>query len=134
VSFRAAGSRTEQTSGDGRGSRPLSPFLALAAGPGESVILKPCLICARLSPKSRCPQHPKPPKRTGTYNRDAAKVRATATHCALCGEGSHADDPWVADHRVPRSAGGSDDISNLQPAHRSCNGRKGAGIRPWVTL
>jgi 5-methylcytosine-specific restriction endonuclease McrA len=75
--------------------------------------------------------HPKPPKRSGTYTRNAAKVRATATVCALCGGGARTDDPWVADHRVPRVLGGSDKITNLQPAHRSCNGRKGATLPSW---
>ena len=45
--------------------------------------------------------------------------------CALCGEGPRADDPWVADHRVPRSAGGTDDVSNLQPARRSLQWQEG---------
>ena len=77
-------------------------------------------------------QAPEATERTGTYGRDSAKVRAAATVCALCGEGPRADDPWVADHRIPRNAGGTDHISNLQPAHRSCNGRKGATMPSWV--
>jgi hypothetical protein len=31
-----------------------------------------------------------------------------------------------------RAYGGSDDITNLRAAYRSCNGRKGAGIGPCV--
>lgn len=30
-----------------------------------------------------------------------------------------------ADHVIPRSRGGSDDIENLRPAHPSCNYRRG---------
>ena len=97
------------------------------------MLLKTCSLCGRPSPTNRCDKHPKPPKRTGSYTRNAAKVRAAATVCALCGEGPRADDPWVADHRIPRNAGGTDHISNLQPAHRSCNGRKGATMPSWVT-
>lgn len=31
-----------------------------------------------------------------------------------------------ADHLVPRSAGGTNDLANLRPAHLSCNMRRGA--------
>jgi 5-methylcytosine-specific restriction endonuclease McrA len=79
---------------------------------------------------NRCPLHPKPPKRTGTYMRNAAKIRATATTCGICGKPfTDPDDPPVADHVIPRADGGSDDITNLRPAHRSCNGRRGANMR-----
>lgn len=43
----------------------------------------------------------------------------------------HADGP-SADHLVPRSRGGSDDLSNLRPAHKRCNSRRGA--RPLTTV
>ena len=29
------------------------------------------------------------------------------------------------DHLVPRSKGGTDELANLRPAHRSCNSRRG---------
>jgi 5-methylcytosine-specific restriction endonuclease McrA len=77
---------------------------------------------------NRCPEHPKPPKRTGSYTRAAAQLRAAATTCHICGEGPRANDPWVADHLLPRMFGGSDDISNLAAAHQSCNGRRGARL------
>lgn len=52
--------------------------------------------------------------------------------CALCGDVMRPDVGYLhdlyptLDHIVPRSRGGSDDPSNLQPAHRICNLRKGA--------
>lgn len=33
---------------------------------------------------------------------------------------------FTIDHFVPRSKGGTDDISNLRPAHRECNLRRSA--------
>jgi 5-methylcytosine-specific restriction endonuclease McrA len=82
---------------------------------------------------NRCPNHPQRKKRSGTYSRDAAKVRAAATICYLCGlPFNDPNDPPVADHVVPRVYGGSDHIGNLAAAHRSCNGRKGAGIAAWT--
>ncbi|MFC8733580.1 HNH endonuclease [Luteimicrobium sp. NPDC057192] len=33
-----------------------------------------------------------------------------------------------ADHVVPRKYGGSDHLSNLRPAHRRCNSRRGARL------
>jgi len=98
-------------------------------------ILKVCGFpgCGRVvhhpAGSSRCPEHPAPKKRSGTYTRNAAKVRAAATTCHLCGDGPRPDDPWVADHLLPRIYGGSDGLHNLAPAHQSCNGRRGASLR-----
>ena len=87
--------------------------------------LKACSVCGRPHGNrgGRCNEHAIP-ARTGTYSRNAAKVRAAATRCHLCGGPFTADDPPVADHVVPRGVGGGDGIENLAPAHRSCNARK----------
>lgn len=45
--------------------------------------------------------------------------------CGICG-GGVAPDQMSIDHIVPISRGGTDDLDNLQAAHRSCNSRKGA--------
>ena len=43
--------------------------------------------------------------------------------CWLCG--NPVDGLPSADHVIPRSKGGSDDIENLRPAHAGCNSRRG---------
>jgi hypothetical protein len=103
-----------------------------------NAIRKPCIVCGVLViGNSRCEQHRlevdnKRYKRRGTrahyegdYRKRAAKVRANATTCWICGNGPIDGDPWTADHVTP-----GDPDSELRPAHRSCNGRRGdAGLR-----
>src|SRR5947207_7685194 len=81
--------------------------------------LKACIVCGRPSHGPRCDRHsiPRPP-RSGSYSRAAAKVRAEAQTCWICGGPFTPDDPPVADHVKPRLLGGSDDASNLRAAHR----------------
>lgn len=57
----------------------------------------------------------------------AAKLtRATlaeyGNRCHLCG----LPGATTADHLVPRSKGGSDELANLRPAHGKCNSARGA--------
>lgn len=66
-------------------------------------------------------------------NRDSAYrqrnrriLLANATRCSICGEPPTASDPLEAGHIIPVAHGGSDDLTNLQAEHRSCNRRKGA--------
>lgn len=47
----------------------------------------------------------------------AAVLAEYGTVCHLCGMPG-ADSP---DHVIPRHLGGSDDLANLRPSHRSCN-------------
>jgi 5-methylcytosine-specific restriction endonuclease McrA len=93
-------------------------------------IPRTCSVCGtpHRNRGGRCDAH-KIPLRSGTYSRNAALVRATATICHLCGEPfTDPNDPPVADHVIPRGIGGSDDLSNLRASHRSCNGRKGQSL------
>lgn len=52
--------------------------------------------------------------------------------CHLCGEPIDLARRWpdrdsaTADHLVPRSRGGSDDLANLRPAHLRCNSSRHA--------
>lgn len=56
-------------------------------------------------------------------------MRAHNGVCHICGQGA-AD---AIDHIVPVSWGGSDDPSNLAPAHTSCNSAKGDAAPPQWT-
>jgi 5-methylcytosine-specific restriction endonuclease McrA len=94
--------------------------------PTPPVTYKYCITHGIVEPGHNCRRKP---TRTRRYFDAARQVRNNATTCALCGKGSRDNDPWVADHIVPRAEGGSDDISNLQPAHRSCNGRRGQAMQ-----
>lgn len=52
-------------------------------------------------------------------------VMRDGARCYLCGQGRSSEDPFEVEHRKPRAAGGTDDLSNLELAHRSCNRIKG---------
>jgi len=99
---------------------------------------RPCLTCGQLGQpgESYCPTHTlsiqqqTEARRTavkkatgqysGSYQRRAKQVRATATICHLCGKGYNPNDPWQADHVTP-----ADPNSQLLPAHASCNQARG---------
>ncbi len=73
------------------------------------------------------------PGRSGWGGRRAVMltrlVLATyGTRCHLCGTTG----ATTADHRVPRSKGGSDALANLRPAHASCNSsRQAESVDAW---
>ncbi|MBQ0013353.1 MAG: HNH endonuclease [Proteobacteria bacterium] len=48
--------------------------------------------------------------------------------CPCCHQPIISTDDLTIDHIYPKSKGGSDDITNLQPMHRICNETKGATI------
>jgi 5-methylcytosine-specific restriction endonuclease McrA len=76
------------------------------------------------------PRTPKQTRRSGTYTRDAARVRREAIVCALCGQPfTDPADPVVCHQIIARSQGGSDQPSNLAGVHASCNGRQGRGLQ-----
>lgn len=51
----------------------------------------------------------------------AETLAVKGTRCHLCA-GPGAD---TADHRTPRSKGGTDSLTNLEPAHHGCNAARG---------
>ena len=100
-------------------------------------VLRPCLDCGRLGQGSRCEPHrlargravdhargrPSPAERgyDYTYRTNRARLLATDDVCWICGQRG-AD---TADHLISLAEGGSNDMSNLRPAHRRCNSRRG---------
>lgn len=44
--------------------------------------------------------------------------------CQLCKRPIHGINALSIDHKIPRSKGGGDGLSNLQAAHKNCNGIK----------
>lgn len=70
-----------------------------------------------------------PPAKPRTDRPTSRRVRELiftrdGTECRACGTEKNLH----IDHVVPRSAGGSDDLNNLQVLCGSCNSRKGAKI------
>lgn len=59
-------------------------------------------------------------------------IAATKPPCGICGEPIDYELPhtdprsYVVDHVISLHAGGTDDLSNKQAAHRACNRQKGA--------
>jgi 5-methylcytosine-specific restriction endonuclease McrA len=51
----------------------------------------------------------------------AQTLAVKGTVCHLCGT----DGADTADHLLPRSAGGANELANLAPAHRACNTQRG---------
>lgn len=105
-------------------------------------IMRPCIRCGVLveRPLSRCEactpeRFRKPDTRRnrqrphygGNYRDRAKVVRDTAVACWICGEPGRDDDPFQADHVIPR-----DINSPLLAAHRSCNIRRRHQIEKLV--
>lgn len=66
--------------------------------------------------------------RWGGWRAARARALAFATYgdrCWLCGEyGANS-----VDHVIPLAWGGTDDVTNLRPAHLTCNQRRGNATR-----
>lgn len=68
-----------------------------------------------------------------TYNKRLKILEKCGFKCSFCGIKLHADlsnpysnDYIQVDHILPRKAGGTHELSNLQAACKSCNSKKGA--------
>jgi 5-methylcytosine-specific restriction endonuclease McrA len=77
-------------------------------------------------------------RRGGRWDKTVAAVKATMPAvCWICAKDidlslhHHGPMSYTVDHVVPLSAGGDPyDLSNLRPAHKRCNSRKGKGAAP----
>jgi hypothetical protein len=88
---------------------------------------QPCLNCgAPTTNGPRCTNCATvTPGYDSEYQRNRAIVLATPGPCWLCGEGDRDGDPFTADHVTALELGGTNRLSNLAKAHRSCNSRRG---------
>ena len=100
----------------------------LSAARHVSTRLRPCLVCGTPSRSPRCATHSLP-RRGWAHEQASRQVRLEETSCWICGEPAKPGDPLTADHLVPRIHGGPDVRENMRAAHRSCNSRRGAGVR-----
>jgi 5-methylcytosine-specific restriction endonuclease McrA len=79
-------------------------------------------------------QAPKVPGAYGKEYTDAREILIARwssnpdTRCWICSLPAQAGDPWEPDHIRPVAEGGGAHVTNLQPAHRSCNRRRGAQL------
>ena len=92
-----------------------------------------CRKCHRVSRTAICSscesnfnRKPKNPQYDSEYNRNRAilkrMTRERGLVCWLCGL-PFADDlsDWSADHVIKLRDGGTNDLANMQPAHKHCN-------------
>jgi hypothetical protein len=61
------------------------------------------------------------------HQKAAALILDGAEVCGRCGQPGTDTDPLEAGHRTARANGGTNDLSNYRPEHRSCN--RAAGSR-----
>ena len=64
---------------------------------------------------------------TWAYRKARMQTLNGQTLCHICWQPFTEKDPPVADHIIPHAYGGSISITNLRPAHASCNKKRGAG-------
>ena len=79
------------------------------------------------------PKPKEPPMRTSSFRRlkKQAIDKGETVNCGICGEPITIKDRrhpmgLTTDHIIPKSLGGINDLSNFQPAHKSCNHKKGS--------
>ncbi len=85
-------------------------------------------IASRNKPRARAGYGQGAAYRHGISSALAEQVLALhGWRCALCGQPIQQENDLTFDHKIPFSKGGLTVLSNLQPAHRSCNTRKRNG-------
>lgn len=91
-----------------------------------------CPRCAAVKERARDQQRGTTTQRgLGWDHQQAAKlILAGAELCAHCGQPATPNDPLEAGHEQARANGGTNDLANYRPEHRSCNRSKGSRSRP----
>ena len=91
----------------------------------------PCQAAATRRKNTDRPGRPSAAQRGygAEWRRISAEVIAATTACHWCGGPALPDDPFTADHLVPKARGGTNARSNLVGAHRSCNSKRGGQLR-----
>lgn len=92
----------------------------------RAVRLRACLGCGRRSASPWCADCVTPSPYDAEHRRNGAAAIAGATVCARCGKPFTPDDPPTRGHIVSVRDGGTNDPSNYQAEHRSCNSSHGA--------
>ena len=94
-----------------------------------------CIECRNeaVAGRSRCQQHGRgDPRDTADYGHGWQRLRSQVitptTLCAWCHRPGTLTDPLELDHILPHTKGGSNDLSNVQPIHRSGNRAKGGRL------
>lgn len=84
----------------------------------------PCIVCGKPSPRTRCAEHPLPPRARPGYGAEwtalSREMRARQPWCSLCGA-TGAEVKLVVDHVLPRSLGGTDHPANLRVLCDGCH-------------
>lgn len=96
----------------------------------------PCVKCQVLTTKPYCPAHipswvtrkerPSPEQRgyNSEYRKNRKILLADNPPCNHCGRLGTKENPITADHIQSLATGGTNDLANLQPLCKQCNGRK----------
>lgn len=92
------------------------------------MIARACTKCAAIAVAgtNRCENHPAGKRSGRPHRRNSQHVIANAVLCGLCGQPARADDPFERGHKLALADGGSNDASNYEAQHRSCNRRAAA--------
>lgn len=86
---------------------------------------RPCLVCGKPTPRTRCPQHQIVRDRNlAGRHLNGAYLQAGGI-CSICNKWMPRHQATL-DHILPLSRGGTDHPTNLRLAHRSCNSARGA--------
>lgn len=88
--------------------------------------LRACLGCGRATTGTHCGACAAPSPYNAEHRANGAAAIAGATHCARCGKPFTPEDPPTRGHIVSVRDGGTNDVTNYQPEHASCNSSHGA--------